>query len=271
MKGLNATKTLLLPAFNAARILSELYGEYFVPAEPGIYVRNSESPLLLLDSQGVPLMPAVWEEPERIKQTVLAPVVYRDSRNGLQVMTDSHCEWLETIGLGDFSRKIKEGGINAVEEYVSIPVQQIKTIKDVKGPIKCAFTGKTLVSADDIRKGLCLRPDPTLRACRLIEAFVHQELEDLLRYPMSKERRFNSTLRTVIASSFNKKTVEELVGEISMQLSGISGQLVDFIADETMTIHLVSKIGMDICVEKFVDFRIYDWERRMQSGEWKHA
>lgn len=46
-------------------------------------------------------------------------------------------------------------------------------------------------------------------------------------------------------------------------------EIVKFVGDDHWVIHYYSRQGLwDYAVEKTVDFRIYDWERRMQSGEW---
>lgn len=42
-----------------------------------------------------------------------------------------------------------------------------------------------------------------------------------------------------------------------------------FVGQDLWVIHIHSQRGRDIVVEKTVDFRIFDWERRMASGEWK--
>ncbi len=64
---------------------------------------------------------------------------------------------------------------------------------------------------------------------------------------------------------------EQLLVRATDLLLDMRTGLTRFLGDDHWVLHYYSRQGMDFLVEKTVDFRIYDWERRMRSGEWSQS
>lgn len=62
---------------------------------------------------------------------------------------------------------------------------------------------------------------------------------------------------------------EDLLDQLAEFLRETRQQVVEFIGDDKWVVHFHSTRGAEIVVEKTIDFRILDWERRINSGEWK--
>jgi hypothetical protein len=80
---------------------------------------------------------------------------------------------------------------------------------------------------------------------------------------------------TSCIDSFAEFVLPEYRGNIDF-LELIAGHLVDvrtevreFVGPDRWIMHFHTLRGRDIIVEKTIDFRIFDWERRKQAGEWK--
>jgi hypothetical protein len=61
----------------------------------------------------------------------------------------------------------------------------------------------------------------------------------------------------------------EWCDDIWLALQRTLNEVKQFMGPDKWVIHLVRRSYLDLVVEKTVDYRIYDWTRRMQSGEWK--
>lgn len=80
-----------------------------------------------------------------------------------------------------------------------------------------------------------------------------------------KNVRYGNTMHVVeceISSAFYEKILSVLEDEIIELVD-------DRIEDRTWNVWSISKLGRDIVLVEGPDYRILDWERRMQTGEWK--
>lgn len=62
---------------------------------------------------------------------------------------------------------------------------------------------------------------------------------------------------------------DQILDRATDLLLDIRMQVVNFVGADRWVMHFYGFHGRDFVVEKTVDFRVYDWERRMLSGEWK--
>jgi hypothetical protein len=94
---------------------------------------------------------------------------------------------------------------------------------------------------------------------RLQWAASTEQFEDLLdvMFPSLSLKR-----KTLLASKFTHDVIHDIEARISSQVYH------DIPAD-TWDIWSVKKLGHDLFLIKGQDYRVYDWERRMASGEWK--
>jgi len=62
---------------------------------------------------------------------------------------------------------------------------------------------------------------------------------------------------------------DEIMGRAVDLLLEVRTEVAKFVGDDHWVMHYYCRQGLwDYAIEKTVDFRIYDWERRMKSGEW---
>lgn len=66
------------------------------------------------------------------------------------------------------------------------------------------------------------------------------------------------------------QTYDELFDRISDLTLDMRQEVRYFVADDAWIMHFhMLRDGRDIVVEKTIDYRIFDWQRRMAAGEWK--
>ena len=64
---------------------------------------------------------------------------------------------------------------------------------------------------------------------------------------------------------------QEVLGRASDLLLDMRSDLQRFLGNDHWVMHFHHRCGNDYAVEKTIDFRIFDWERRMKDGEWKQS
>lgn len=238
-----AKQALLLNAYEYASLIKMHFAEFFVDPQPGVYSKATDTLLLPLDANGRPLRPAFYSETQKVE--ILGPGITQDD-----------AQWMKTNGVAELAG-------NTV--YVPIPVEQITDLKSITSPI-VDKDHADLISWDDIAKGLDFRPNQMNLLLELVEAYVHENMEPMLRYVKRREYRFTKMFNRVIGQQHNRAAVRNEMEDV---LQPLLERITEFMNGQTYEMHMVVRVGMDIVVEKSTDFRIYDWERRMKSGEWK--
>lgn len=134
------------------------------------------------------------------------------------------------------------------------------------------FTGYT---AEDIRSWRPVSDQFTLSdALQIVQAMV----EDFLNYQMHWTRQAtcdaltNQRLAVLFPYWDDERAVkaaQHYHTAVLEQIFDTVGQVVQqFVPNKTWTMWYVSKYGRDMTIERGEDYRVLDWQRRMDSGEW---
>lgn len=124
-------------------------------------------------------------------------------------------------------------------------------------------------------KRITLQPVLPTRGLQIIRVFLQCMLDHLETWPAQGKRfaatypdLFEQFIQPVVVEDDDKYShvVELLLG----MLSEIQDQVRQFVGKDRWVMHFVKDWGTsDFIIEKTIDYRIYDWQRKMTSGEWK--
>lgn len=240
---MNAKQTLIISALETAKMLQMHFSEFLKTPESGIYSVATDALLLPLDHDGNVQAKAFWLETQKVE--IIS-----------EGLTQEDATWLRQRGMG---------GLAGATVYQQQPVLKIGAIKDIVQPIVDQDHNE-LITWDDIKGGLDYRPSQMNLMLRLVEAFIHEQCEQYLKFVAKREKRFSRMLYEVLDPQHRKF---EIRAEIENMLCDVADRCCEFIADDGWLMHLIQRVGYDILIQKSTDFRIYDWEQRMKSGEWK--
>jgi hypothetical protein len=110
------------------------------------------------------------------------------------------------------------------------------------------------------------------QAFTIIQAFVDDALNQRMRWAKNSTHAENA-IEAAIAWTDNrqarKQRNEFYIDIVDAYELTIHSRLDPFMPKHTWDIWSTRLIGNDIVLMKGVDYRIYDWERRIASGEWQ--
>lgn len=231
MNNYQVTKQLLLDAKPVAEEIEARFGLYLLPPDCGLYLPTSLQPVMRAHEQYYQLMPVEGNLP-----TVEKIHVQADIKGAVYNL--------------DAERVVPAGQVKRLSAQPQLPVRGLQVVFAAvdhtlrqhaawaKKPVgHCgAFLAEYL--KEDYHQ--CLPEDEA-------------DLEFLRRkgYPLQRLQR-NSELREQLTDA----------------LVEIREQVRQFIGQDRWVMHFHYAQGLDIVVDKTIDFRIFDWERRMASGGW---
>lgn len=143
----------------------------------------------------------------------------------------------------------------------------IKTAADVTGDIFNA-DAKLLV-AGGIRRLLSDAPQFPIHGCSMIKELVDCILEEESEFASPK--RSCTKIEDLWPDRFimQDPALLDLKIRLHEQLTSISRMVREFVGKDKWVLHYAEVLGGDLAVRKTIDYRIWDWQRRMASGEWK--
>lgn len=151
----------------------------------------------------------------------------------------------------------------------SMEVKEITaaTLKTIEGDIFNEEGKRVLTDSQRSR----VRDEPTVpvEGIRIVRADVQNTIDERSRKWSRKPfDTIDVVLRPLLADEYAGN--EKLLTDLMEPLSDLRRQVIDFMGDDPWIMHFLRERGMghDILVDKSIDYRIYDWERRMRSGEW---
>lgn len=152
-----------------------------------------------------------------------------------------------------------QGAHGFTKVNISKPEDIVSNIYDING--------RKLVSFE-IRKFITPLPQFPIHGAAMIEELAQCVINEMCVYngkaPAAKvEDLWNDFLSSgATAPDVNlKSSIHELLAETSRQVR-------EFIGDDRWVIHFCSTLSGDLLIEKSIDWRIWDWEKRMSTGEW---
>lgn len=159
-----------------------------------------------------------------------------------------------------------KGQLEAVADFTA------QALRALKGDI-LNLDGEVVLPAA-IR--LLLKDEPTLpvRGLEIVHGFVDKVLTGLSRQWCRRAPPDLTVLwqEQLQAEAFHShEELLDVVDAINSMLGHLSHQIVEFVGyseDDKWVMHFQKTVGTDIHIERSIDFRVYDWSRRTNKGEW---
>lgn len=166
---------------------------------------------------------------------------------------------------------LEEGKYYYVKKADGTP-SVIAAIEDITGPVYNQ-EGEEIVSQRRYKQ-LLQAPSTPYRGMAIIEAVINAVIKNASAW--QKGDHFKCLSDAVIGEldeTYRQRHTHDQLVEISERilecLSDLRTDVRDFIGDDKWIMHFQRRWTMtNIVVEKTIDYRIYDWEQRMQNGEW---
>lgn len=120
-------------------------------------------------------------------------------------------------------------------------------------------------------QGVCDRvqgePSMPVVGIRLVHAAIDKTLDDNSAWTRKTRKDIVTLWDEMLLPQFRgNPDVAEAIYSYTFDLRQM---VLDFIGGETWVMHFKKMRGADIVLEKTIDYRIFDWSRRHESGEWK--
>jgi hypothetical protein len=113
------------------------------------------------------------------------------------------------------------------------------------------------------------KPIASAQTCDVLGIFANPESSakpDVV-VPLSAPLR--GYFKTSKVANEDFRNHEGVLNRATDLLLDIRSEVVSFVGRDHWIMHFYGRQGRDYIIEKTIDFRIYDWERRMESGEWQ--
>lgn len=232
-------KLLILDLYNRATQIQEMIAPYLDPEiyEGLEYARTGE-PLV-----GISVIDAVVERVLVRHASVRRRFMERQGRTTIDELSSEYLAWRD-----DINKTNVAGWDNAIGALVRPEVRGGVAIIDVRGysPIK--------IQRWDQQPGIC------------------KELRE--RYGIDPSRHTVSLIgltdKKEAAFSTYKPEFLELVERIIELLTPQLVEIAKFMDDQYWVMFSRQWKGSDLYVEQGVDYRVYDWQRRMSTGQWEY-
>lgn len=161
--------------------------------------------------------------------------------------------------------------------YQILPSDSLKTIKESLPPLESLNpadiqgdvydSGDQLVLKKRLASTLIRQSTLPMRGIAAVSSAVDWMITDCSAWA----KRPGLTLQEALARHLKQEHASNLalLNQFSDFLLDIRTDVRQFVGDDVWVVHFHHQRGFDIVLEKTIDFRILDWERRTQTGEWK--
>lgn len=115
---------------------------------------------------------------------------------------------------------------------------------------------------------------PTV-ALEVVRDVVESVIIDLSQWLVERNRHAKQDfllkhLKCEMLHPNNEMILVWVLRQIELLTTDIRRRVADFIDQDDWVMHFQKSMGRDTFVEKTIDFRIYDWHRKMEEGTWQH-
>lgn len=250
LSSLQVAATLILDAIAVAETIELQFGEYLLPPEPGYYVPTSAQPVLTPGEYYFQIRPRKGAVPERVVlQSIEQALPNLDIYNRKGKLAVA-APLIKSLSL---EPQVPSRGLQVIYSAVDQTLRS-NAAWSQRGVGHCgAFLG------DHLRE--------QYRACI-------PDDDDAMYLLTQKRNQLAAQGRTYELATLERQLVQlesnaELRSKLVDATVDLRTEVQQFIGADKWVMHFHYLRGLDIVVEKTVDFRIFDWERRMASGEWK--
>jgi len=140
----------------------------------------------------------------------------------------------------------------------------VSSLEEVKGDVY--DIDAVLVVPRKLAKTLSWEPSFPSRGMKIVSAAVDWTISEGSRWAKRPRISLHSVLQEHLREEYQQD--ELALCRLSELVFDVCDQVRQFIGKDHWVMHFHKQRGRDIVVEKTVDWRIVDWERRMASGEW---
>ena len=152
--------------------------------------------------------------------------------------------------------------LNRNQTYTTTPITDINTVTDtVTDEI-----GNVIIPLNMMKnKTQYLRNEPNVpvRGLIIIELLIKKYLESIapwVKHSM-QHGRIVSNIKPEHHAVYTDGHLEKTCESLFLQVS-------DFVGNDTWHIYFVKFVGIDLVIEKTIDYRVHDWTTRMNNKEW---
>lgn len=108
-------------------------------------------------------------------------------------------------------------------------------------------------------------------ALNIVDVIIRDSVDNRMRWLTPRHYRIDDVIAKIVESRIQGTKAahlfyDEVVDDIWTRIDGIIGH---FIPDRTWSIWYIRTLGNSTRLEEGSDYRIVDWERKMESGEWQ--
>lgn len=116
------------------------------------------------------------------------------------------------------------------------------------------------------------------RGIKIIEYYVKDQIENCLSYRKQNSNYLDGVYRQFKQPEVNaatgdyveEQTVEEVVSKIERDVyEHLQKKIAEFVGNRNWNMYFIKIKNQFLIIERYCDWRIYDWTERMESGEWK--
>lgn len=144
---------------------------------------------------------------------------------------------------------------------VRVPVNDIC---DVKGDVY--NINLDIVIQARRAKQVSLEPTIPVQGIRIIYAFIEEILNDNSAWSRLESCTLEAVLKKFILPEHHGNT--RLISRMIDTMLDIQNDVMQFLGKDKWIMHFLKMNRTDIFIERSIDFRIFDWNRRMASKEW---
>lgn len=147
----------------------------------------------------------------------------------------------------------------------------VNGMHDIKGDI-FNLDAELILSRHVKPQHLSDAPSVPVVGMKIIEAFAKKLVMEKSAWsrgaPQPMEEMLKEFLRSEMFAHNNQELLESLCEALETMMLDLKTDIRQFLGADDWLMHFVKTKGMDLFVEKTIDFRIYDWTRRTESGDW---
>lgn len=245
MNNLQVTRQLYLDCVPTAELIEAQMGAYLLPPEAGLYLPGRVRPVMRPNQYYFQ-----WKSTSAGRRQAQAVLSAADIKG------DVYDE--------NAVKVISKDAVKLISETPTLPVRGLEVIYSA--------VDQTLRRLS-LWSGKAVGPLGAFVADHLKEEYrqvlpAEEDNENFLQHLASDarnpERRTNTQalLERLKRNTDIRAQLTELVGDLCYDVE-------QFVGKDKWVMHFHHAHGPDVVVDKTIDFRIFDWERRMASGEWQ--
>ena len=161
-----------------------------------------------------------------------------------------------------------------VIEYGKIRYNPISDINEIKGGVYDSRF-KLIIPSSFMKhpeRWLSNEPFIPYNGMKILELFVRDQLDMFLHYRKTGAQHLSKIYRYLkpIHTTEQREKIENAIDFVSTNIyDSLWNRISDFFNGMCWNMYHIRVTDRTLTIERYCDWRIYDWTQRMESGEWK--